>query len=88
MWAYSPEVDARTGILPVGIWFPRCAACQRCALPALSGAVVCAVFAATMVRVTSEVTEGRLVACAVMVTLFPFGTEGGAVYVVMMPVIG
>jgi hypothetical protein len=41
-----------------------------------------------MVKVTLEVTDGKLVAWAVMVTVFPLGIAEGAVYVVMYPVEG
>jgi hypothetical protein len=43
---------------------------------------------ATMVKVTLETIDGKLVACAVMVTVFPFGTAEGAVYSAMYPAEG
>lgn len=52
------------------------------------GCFVSVVFAATIVRTTPDVTEGRLVACAVMVTDFPLGIAAGAVYVAITPVWG
>ena len=41
-----------------------------------------------IVNVTLERTDGKLVACADIVTVPPFGTTEGAVYVVMIPVEG
>ena len=41
-----------------------------------------------MVMVTLELTEGKLVAWAVMVTVLPLGMAAGAEYVVMIPVEG
>jgi hypothetical protein len=44
--------------------------------------------AATMVNVMLDDAVGQLVACAVTVTVFPFGIAEGAVYVVMTSVVG
>ena len=44
--------------------------------------------AAVIVRVTLDTTEGRLVACAVIITVPPLGTAGGGLYAVTTPVRG
>jgi hypothetical protein len=45
--------------------------------------------AGTIVNVRLEVTDGELVACAVIVTVLPFGISEGAVYeVTIVAVVG